>query len=469
MNFAESRFWTVLISGLAVVLILRGLLWPWLCRGDRIAVYDKAALTGLGLYLLLKVSWLTFAIFITVAVVSYVGLWWILKLDLGHRRRLLFVLIPLQLLPLLYYKYSNFVLNQVLGLDFSTLRDLAIPVGISFYTFQKVAFVVDTLGFRKPMPRFLDYLAFAGFFPQVVAGPIERREGLLPQMEQFRFRWDPAALNEGAGWIALGLFFKCCLGDNIASYFIGAWRTNPFSIWLDNLTFGLRLYYDFAGYSLVALGLARCVGVQLTLNFLSPYCSTSMVEFWRRWHVSLSQWFRDYLYIPMGGGRSRFWMFNLAVVFVVSGIWHGAGWGFIVWGAIHAAALIGNRLLGPKVPLPRFVGWVATLGVAFAAWLAFYETDPVALLEKTRTLLTPGRYTLAALRETLHHWPAGDRFVLACFLLLAGVTLWVEWRSVAVMDRAYAHLRRPWVSCVLVILTVLLAATRNNAFIYFAF
>ena len=306
MNFAESRFWIVLFSGLAVALIIRLILRPWLV--DQIQTYDKVALTGLGLYLLLVVSWLTFVIFLAVALISYCGLWLILRLDLGHRKRLLFFLIPLQLLPLFYFKYANFALNEVFSLNFSTLRDVGIPVGISFYTFQKVAFVVDTLAFQKPLPRFLDYLSFAGFFPQVVAGPIERRENLLPQMEQFRFRWDPAALNDGAGWIVLGLFFKCCLGDNIAVYFIGTSTTNPFSIWLDNLTFGLRLYYDFAGYSLVALGLARCLGITLTLNFLSPYCATNMVEFWRRWHVSLSQWFRDYFYLPLGGGRSRFWI-----------------------------------------------------------------------------------------------------------------------------------------------------------------
>ncbi|HAB18088.1 MAG TPA: MBOAT family O-acyltransferase [Verrucomicrobiota bacterium] len=467
MNFSESRFWIVLLSGLALGLGLRLLLRPWLA--NRLSTFDRLLLTGLGLYLLLSVSALTFVIFMTVAVVSYVGLWLILRIDLGHQKGLLFILIPLQLLPLFYYKYSNFLLNQVLSLNFSTLRDLGIPVGISFYTFQKVAFVVDTLAFRKPLPRFLDYMCFAGFFPQVVAGPIERREGLLPQMEQFRFRWDPVAINEGAAWIVLGLFFKCCLGDNIAAYFIGVSTTNPFSIWLDNLTFGFRLYYDFAGYSLVALGLARCLGITLTLNFLSPYCATSMVEFWRRWHVSLSQWFRDYLYIPMGGGRSRFWMFNLAVVFVVSGIWHGAGWGFVIWGALHAVALIGNRLLSPRLKVPRTGAWLLTMTIAFGAWLAFYETNPGILWAKARTMLTPAAYSMAALQETLHHWPGGDRFVLACFLGMAAVILLVEWRSVAGRDHPYFYLRRPWVSGLLIVLTVLLAATKNNAFIYFAF
>lgn len=467
MNFAESRFWIVLGSGLGFVLGLRLLLGPWL--HSRIGVYDKIAVTVLGLVLLLAVSWLTLLIFLAVAVITYWGLQWILRLDLGHQRRCLVLLIPLQLLPLFYYKYANFIFNDVADLGIVMLRDVGIPVGISFYTFQKVAFAVDTLGFRKPLPKFLDYLCFAGFFPQVVAGPIERREMLLPQMENFAFRWRPDAINAGMGWIVLGLFFKCCLGDNLAGYFIGTSTTNPFSIWLDNLTFGLRLYYDFAGYSLVALGLGRCFGITLTLNFLSPYCSTSLIEFWRRWHVSLSQWFRDYLYIPLGGGRSRYWMFNLLLVFVVSGIWHGAGWGFIIWGAMHGTALIANRLLGSRWSVPRPIGWGLTMLLAFGAWLAFYETNPEQLLAKARTLAAPSAYTWAALQELWGRWPAGDRFVLLCFLGLAGLSLAVEWRSLRDLDEPYGYLLRPWVLIILVVLTVLLAATKNNAFIYFAF
>ena len=467
MNFAESRFWIVLLSGLAVVLGLRPL-WSARFPGG-VQRYDKVALTGLGFLLLLAVSPLTFLIFITVALVSYVGLWGILRWKLRRHRLWLAILVSLQLLPLLYYKYSNFLLNQVLGFHLDGLRDLGIPVGISFYTFQKVAFVADTLAFRRPLPAFLDYLAFAGFFPQVVAGPIERRESLLPQMEQFQFRWDPNAIDEGFRWMVLGFFFKCGLGDNIAGYFIGTDSTNPFSIWLDNLTFGLRLYYDFAGYSLVALGLARCLGVTLTLNFLSPYCSTSVSEFWRRWHVSLSQWFRDYLYIPLGGGRGRFWMLNLTLVFVVSGIWHGAGWGFVIWGGWHALALIVNRLLGPRIPLPRPVAWALTLMTVWVGWLAFYETQPVRLLEKIKTLITPSAYSPGALQETLHRWPAGDRLVLTVFLLLAMAVHCQEWRSLARWNEPYRNLRTPWAAVFLTVLTLLLAATKNNAFIYFAF
>jgi alginate O-acetyltransferase complex protein AlgI len=467
MNFAEARFWGLLLVGLTVIALLRFLLRyiPGLKR----EVFDKVALFSLGLFLLLCVSRVTFVIFLVVAAGSYAGLQWVLKQEEGKQRRYLFALIPLQLLPLAYYKYANFGFNQVLGFDIPTLRNLVIPVGISFYSFQKVAFVVDTLVFKQPLPRFLDYLNFAGFFPQIVAGPIERRKDLLPQMEQFRFRWSADNINEGAGWIALGLFFKLCLADNLAGYFDGSSVSNAYLIWFANLLFGLRIYYDFAGYSLVAVGLGRCLGVKLTLNFRSPYCATSMTEFWRRWHITLSQWFRDYLYIPLGGGRVRWWAFNIAIVFVVSGFWHGAGWNFVLWGAIHGLALIVNRLFSAKWTLPAFPAWALTMLISFCAWLGFYETHTGMLALKFKTLFTPAAYGRAQWHEAATQYFSPNGFVLFCFLALTAVILLFEWLSIARHDTPYYFLRRPMVIISLVILTVLLAPEKSNGFIYFAF
>jgi D-alanyl-lipoteichoic acid acyltransferase DltB (MBOAT superfamily) len=467
MNFAEARFWGLLLVGLMVIIVLRPLLR--LIPGLKDGVFDKLALFSLGLFLLFCVSRVTFVIFLVVAVGSYVGLQWVLKREAGRQRRYLFALIPLQLLPLVYYKYANFGLNQVLGFDLLTLRHLVIPVGISFYSFQKVAFVVDTLVFQQPLPRFLDYLNFAGFFPQIVAGPIERRKDLLPQMEQFRFHWSAENLNDGASWIALGLFFKLCLADNLASFFDAMSVSNAYLIWLNNLLFGLRIYYDFAGYSLVAVGLGRCLGVRLTLNFRSPYCSASMTEFWRRWHITLSQWFRDYLYIPLGGGRVRWWVFNVAVVFVVSGFWHGAGWNFVLWGAMHGLALIVNRLFSAKWTLPAFPAWLLTMLVSFCAWLGFYETRTPVLLLKFKTLFTPGAYSLAHWHEFGVRYFSSSGYVLCCFLILTGVILFFEWLSVARHDSPYYYLRRPAAVVTLIIFTILLAPEKSNGFIYFAF
>jgi D-alanyl-lipoteichoic acid acyltransferase DltB (MBOAT superfamily) len=270
--------------------------------------------------------------------------------------------------------------------------------------------------------------------------------------------------------VAVGLYFKLCLADNLARWmppFMGS-ASNPFMIWVANAIFGLRIYYDFAGYSLVAYGVAQCLGVRLTLNFLSPYCATSIQEFWRRWHVTLSNWFRDYVYIPLGGGRTRRWAFNLALVFLVSGIWHGAGWNFIVWGALHGACLIGIRLAA-RWTVPAPAGWAGTVGVAFLAWLAFYELRPDALWAKYLTLLTPTAYSPAALRAALTTLNSGELTVLLSLFALAGVTLTLEWLSVRRWQEPFALLRRPWVVALLVVLTVLLAPGKNNAFIYFAF
>ncbi|MDQ6630641.1 MAG: MBOAT family protein [Verrucomicrobiota bacterium] len=466
MNFAELRFWEYLLSGLALLLGLRFIFARIV--PTRLELFDKVGLLSLGLFLLLCVSWVTFAIFLAVAIGTYVGLYWIQKYHAEHARKYLLVLIPIQLAPLFYYKYAHFIGNIVLGVHLDTLRNLVIPVGISFYTFQKVAFVVDTLVFRHPRPGFLNYMNFAGFFPQIVAGPIERRADLLPQMESFRFRWLPNEINEGITWMAVGFFFKCCLADNLANYFSRGLASNPYFVWMTNLLFGLRIYYDFAGYSLIAVGIARCFGIRLTLNFLSPYCSTSIGEFWRRWHITLSQWFRDYLYVPLGGSRVRYWALNVALVFLVSGIWHGAGWNFLLWGALHGGFLIINRLLG-RLTLPNVLGWLGTMIASFYAWLCFYEVNTTALLAKMKLLLTPGAYRRQALMEALRAWGTGDQMVVGGLLLLTIATLIVEWLSVRRKNEPYYYLRRRWMPAVLIVLTIMLAPGKNNGFIYFAF
>lgn len=468
MNFAELRFWGLLFAGLGVIFLARRA-WRSM-HPTRVPQFDRVALIGLGMFLLLCVSWLTFAIWLAVALGSYAGLDWVLRHDPNRRLRYLAIFIPLQLAPLAYYKYADFALNGVLKLDLPFVHGLLIPVGISFYTFQKVAFVLDTLAFKEPLPRFLDYLNFAGFFPQIVAGPIERKRDLLPQMERFEFRWNRADIDDGARWVALGLFFKCCLADNLANWlppFMGATH-NAYMVWAANALFGLRIYYDFAGYSLVAYGIARCLGVRLTLNFVSPYCSTSIQEFWRRWHVTLSNWFRDYVYIPLGGGRVGRWAVNVMVVFVVSGLWHGAGWNFVLWGGLHGAYLVVQRASG-KWKMPAFPAWVLTMLGAGLAWMCFYETRMDFLWPKLACVANPSCYSVAALKESLATLRGAEAFVLLGLLAMAGVTLVLEWRSIRLRNEPFALLRQTWVLTILIVLAVWLAPGKNNAFIYFAF
>jgi D-alanyl-lipoteichoic acid acyltransferase DltB (MBOAT superfamily) len=309
---------------------------------------------------------------------------------------------------------------------------------------------------------------FAGFFPQIVAGPIERRENLLPQMERFRFRWDPSAIDNGAPWIVIGLFFKICLADNLAVHFDPRSVDNAYAIWLNNIIFGLRIYYDFAGYSFIALGIGLCFGIRLTLNFASPYVSTNAQDFWRRWHITLSTWFRDYVYLPLGGSRTKVWGLTVLVVFMVSGIWHGAGWNFILWGFLWGLMLLAFHA-GKTIGIPAPAAWLATMIGAFFAWLCFYETRTGILLTKIATLLNPINYSLPNLRAAYAMLEPGNAFVLGAFLLMALATLGLEWLSLRRFDEPYAILRKPAVLCVLVALTIWLAPSEKNDFIYFAF
>lgn len=435
---------------------------------ESIARYDRTAILVVGLFLLGCASVTTLGIFLFVCVITYVGLALFLGGSGLHRYGFLVVLVPLQLLPLFYYKYSHFLVNGVLRADVPGLSELIIPVGLSFYTFQVVGFVVDTVIHKHPLPRFLDFMNFAGFFPQIVAGPIERRENLLPQMEQFRFRWDPKAVDEGAAWIVIGLFFKVCLADNLAVHFDPRPTDNPFLIWLNNIIFGFRIYYDFAGYSFIALGVARCLGIRLTLNFASPYVSGDAQEFWRRWHITLSTWFRDYVYLPLGGSRTKTWALSILIVFIVSGIWHGAGWNFILWGLLWGLMLLLFHVC-KRLRIPRPLGWALTMVGAFFAWLCFYETRTDVLFAKMGTLLDPTAYTLANLHQVITILEPGGAFVLAAFLLMGFFALLLEWFSLRRTGEPYAWFRRPVILCILVALTIWLAPSEKNDFIYFAF
>lgn len=469
MNFAEFRFWFYLACVLGLVLTLRPIFIRISNRDDTfIARYDRSSILIIGLFLLGCVSPTTLGIFLFVCIITYFGLALFLRGTGIHRYAFLVVLVPLQLLPLIYYKYSHFILHGILGKDVPGLSQLIIPVGLSFYTFQVVGFVVDTVIRRQPLPTLLDFMNFAAFFPQIVAGPIERRESLLPQMTQFRFRWDPAAIDSGAPWIVIGLFFKVCLADNLAVHFDPRSTDNAYAIWLNNLIFGFRIYYDFAGYSFIALGIARCFGVSLTLNFASPYVSTNAQDFWRRWHITLSTWFRDYVYLPLGGSRTKVWGLTILVVFIVSGIWHGAGWNFILWGALWGLMLLIYHVF-KKWRLPSGIGWAITMAGAFFAWLCFYETRTPELFQKIVTLLNPTSYKLSNLGNAFATFEPGNAFVLGAFLLMAFTTLGLEWFSLRRFNEPYAILKRPAVLCVLVALTVWLAPSEESDFIYFAF
>lgn len=462
MNFSDFRFWEILLAGFFVWVVVRKLTLfveiPWLS--------DKVMLATLSLCLLFAVGWKTLLIFLYVALLTYLSLF-LARLWRVPERPLLWVLVPLQIAPLLYYKYGDFVGNGILHLQRPELAQLAIPVGISFYTFQKISFVIDTLHFRKPIPPFLDYLNYVSFFPQIVAGPIERRENLLPQVSRFQLNFNLANVGAGLPWVILGFFFKCGLADNLAEAFPRAEAGNAYLIWYANLLFGFRIYFDFAGYSFIALGLARGLGVNLTLNFCSPYCAANMADFWHRWHVSLSQWFRDYLYIPLGGGRGRRWWCNLLVVFVISGIWHGAGWNFICWGFLHGLFLIAYRLF--PFSLPALTGRAFTFGAVLFSWLFFYETDSQLLMQKLATLFSPDAYGLAEVASLCRIFLKPEGLFSLVLVMLTFMVIAGEAYSLRNSRKPYGLFFRPLMLIAMIIFTIWMAPGKSSAFIYFAF
>lgn len=309
-------------------------------------------------------------------------------LRIKRRKRLIWLFAVVSLLPLLVFKYYNFVNESIwsllssLGLRYE-LHGLnwAIPVGISFFTFQAVGYLFDVYYQRvKAEKSIVDYTLFVCFFPQIFSGPISKANELLPQIkEEHKFNYQQGV--QGLKFLLWGMFLKLVLADRLglyvdkvaASYDMYSGGTCVLSA----IFYSLQIYGDFAGYSLMAIGVAKTLGVNLINNFNRPYFSVSITDFWRRWHISLSRWLKDYVYIPLGGSRCsklrNYW--NIFVTFLVSGIWHGANWTFIVWGLIHGFAQIIEKALGWNnkeskgfVKLLRIVG---TFVLVTVAWIFF--------------------------------------------------------------------------------------------------
>ncbi|MEM8886865.1 MAG: MBOAT family O-acyltransferase [Bacteroidota bacterium] len=231
--------------------------------------------------------------------------------------------------------------------------DLILPMGISFYTFQTLSYSVDVYnGNLKPEKHLGIFALFVSFFPQLVAGPIERASNLLPQFHKV-FRFESARVNSGLRQMLWGMFKKVVVADRLA-VLVNAVYNDPtefggLSLMLATFFFAFQIYCDFSGYSDIAIGAAKVMGYDLMTNFRTPYFSKSISEFWKRWHISLSTWFRDYVYIPMGGNRvvKWRWYYNLLITFLVSGLWHGANWTFVIWGGLHGFYLVASILLAP--------------------------------------------------------------------------------------------------------------------------
>ena len=310
----------------------------------------------------------------------------------AEKKRWLMLSIISNLGTLGFFKYAGFFLEsafhllEILGIQ-STRPVLAIvlPAGISFYTFQALSYTLDVYrGQIKVESDPVKYFAFLTFFPQLVAGPIERASFLLPQFREKRFIKESMVLR-GVWFILWGFFLKVVIADYFAPLvdmvFSGK-HLGGFVTILATLAFGGQIYGDFAGYSLIAIGLANTMGFELSRNFSHPYLASNIQEFWRRWHQTLSTWFRDYVYFPLGGDRAGPFrtFFNISITFVLAGLWHGANWTFILWGLCHGLALGFYRLwrtskLSARLQIPKIVSWGLTMLVVGLGWLFFRATS----------------------------------------------------------------------------------------------
>ncbi|MFL6144012.1 MAG: MBOAT family O-acyltransferase [Labedaea sp.] len=323
----------------------------------------------------------------------------------GRRKLVLIGVVAVDVAALLIWKYAGFASAQLAGLarllggDFPVVH-LALPIGISFYTFHHISYVVDVYRGERPALRNpVSFVTYIAMFPQLIAGPIVRYREIADQLPQRRTHpLDDIAA--GFPRFALGLCKKVIVADSLSPLVSACFSTPSdqltFAVaWLGALTYTLQLYFDFSGYSDMAIGLGRMLGFRLPENFARPYASVTVTEFWRRWHMSLSRWFRDYLYIPLGGNRhgAAKTYRNLITVFALTGLWHGANWTFLVWGLYHGALLIIERGFhldeAPRAGLPRVARRALTTLLVIVGWVIFRSAELPDALTMIGHMLLP--------------------------------------------------------------------------------
>lgn len=382
------------------------------------------------------------------------------------------------------FKYYDFFTTSfatfVKGFGFTinpVLLDLILPVGISFYTFHGLSYLIDVYYNRiKAEYNFVDYALFVSYFPLLVAGPIERATHLLPQVKVKR-SFDYEQGKQGIRLIIFGLFKKVVVADNCA-FFVNQLFDNysnysGFELWLGIVFFAFQIYGDFSGYSDIAMGTSKLFGIELLKNFNFPYFSKDIADFWRRWHISLSSWFRDYLYIPLGGskGSKLFQIRNVFIIFLVSGFWHGANWTFIVWGSIHALLFLPLLLLNknrttlsaPSYNLIDIPKILVTFGLVCIAWVFFRAntlTDSLGYLN--------GMFNFTEI--TLHFFIKNAKYILltAIVLISIAVLLSLEWYSIQKKNSEMFLSKKTLF--ILVAMILFMGVYRNQlTFIYFQF
>ena len=402
---------------------------------------------------------------------------------LARRRLLLLVSVAINLGVLSYFKYGAFLLAnlvaalQAMGIDYHPAQpDIILPIGISFYTFHTLSYTLDIyLRRTKPWTSFLDFALYVTFFPALVAGPILRASQFLPQCTQKRRSTGPL-LGWGLALLVLGLFEKMALADIVLApvadeLFVTGGQAGFADAWLGTLAFAGQIFCDFAGYSTCAVGVSLCLGFSLPDNFRWPYAALGFSDFWTRWHISLSSWLRDYLYIPMGGNRRGPWRthVHLMLTMLIGGLWHGASWTFVAWGGLHGSYLIGERVVRSALPegpwrrawWARGLAWAVTFALVCVAWVFFRATSFAQAFAIVGGMLGQGGgpriYTFVS-----------HALVLGTMIALLGIHWLMRDRSIEELGQ-----RTPWplrsLALAIMIVILLLMQGQDRAFIYFQF
>lgn len=387
------------------------------------------------------------------------------------------------------FKYYNFFTENIAtlcqnfgySLDWVTL-DIILPVGISFYTFQALSYTIDVYQHKiKATHDPVEFFAFISFFPQLVAGPIERATNLLPQFQKER-HFDYAKAIDGCRQMLWGFFKKMVVADSCAGCANTIWGSyseqTGFVLWIGALFFTFQIYCDFSGYSDIAIGTARLFGINLKRNFNVPYFSRNIPEFWRRWHISLMTWFRDYIYFPLGGSRCAKWKVirNTLIVFGVSGLWHGANWTFVAWGLYHAFLIALFILLGINTKAKDVVAsgkvlpslketfqMLVTFLLAVIGWVIFRAESIAQAIEYLKKMFSYSAFQYA--------YFDGKRALLFIFLML--IIEWVQRdkeHALQFADNKFFQFRTiRWTAYYLLIVAIIFFAGGNQTFIYFQF
>ncbi len=418
----------------------------------------------------------------------------------GLRKFYMITAVTVSLLVLFFFKYFNFLSNTVtaiFGLSEFTL-DLILPVGISFYTFQTLSYVIDVYRGTLPAERHFGYYAlYVSFFPQLVAGPIERPENLIPQLKTK----NPFTANDftvGMKFMMVGFFKKIVVADQISKYVDavynnatgGAEIVNGLTVAIATVLFAVQIYCDFSGYTDIAIGCARVLGIRLMQNFNDPYSAVNIKDFWRRWHISLTSWFTDYVYIPLGGSRCKKWrhLLNVMIVFLLSGIWHGAAWTYVLWGVVHGVyQIVGNLTAKSRSKLIAKIGivenspfdiWsrrVITFILVSLAWMIFRANSFADLGILFKTLFAGwGGVSVGASLEALGLSVVNIVTIILSLIVLKQLDLQINTRpnqdnsALSISpSRSVVYVVVCW--CVAIAWIILLASNQESAFIYFQF